>query len=214
MRSSSGCGLEEGPYLQRQAPVPSDRAGRSLPSEAQCGGMCPSHGRAPGAHISLLQPHVCWLGLRAAFCTLASLLIGLCFVNCSQLPLLGHQSGWARGSALPVGGWPCSAGGPGSAAFPLVPSLIPWAGGTCGHGATLAMGFPCSSAVTVVLLSLAGRWKAGEGTPQDAGALGEQVCRWEAAFCACLAGSGLPFPSSPLSVPARLGLCWDSKISP
>lgn len=48
------------------------------------------------------------------------------------------------------------------------------------------MGLPRGSAVTVVLLSLAGRWTAGEGTPQDAGALGEQVCRWEALFCACL----------------------------
>lgn len=64
------------------------------------------------------------------------------------------------------------------------------------------MGLPRGSAVTVVLLSLAGRWTAGEGTPQDAGALGEQVCRWDALFCACLVVSGLPFPSSPLSVPA------------
>lgn len=164
------------------------------------GGCGPSRGRAPGAQISLLQSRAHWLGLQVASCTLVSLPTGLCFINRSQLPLLGHWSGWAWGSALPVGGWPCSAGGPGNAALPHVPSLAPWAGGTCSHGVTPAMGFPLSSAVTVILLSLAGRWKAGEGTPQDAGALGEQVCRWEGAFCACLAGSGLPFPSSPLVV--------------
>lgn len=100
----------------------------------------------------------------------------------------------------------------GNAVFPLAPSLTQWDEGTCGHRATLAMGSPDSSTVTVVLLSLAGRWKAGEGTPQDAGALGEQVCRWEAAFCACLAGSGLPFPSSPLTVLAWPRLCWDGQF--
>lgn len=166
---------------------------------AQCWGRWPSRGRAPGAQISLLQSHARWLGLGMASCTLASFLNGLCFIHCSQLPLLGHRSGWAWGGDLPIGSWSCSAGGPGNAAFPLVPSLTPWAGGTHSHGATLAMGFPHGSTVMAVL-SLAGHWKAGEGTPQDAGALGEQVCRWEAAFCACLSGSGLPVSSSLLEI--------------
>lgn len=82
-----------------------------------------------------------------------------------------------------------------------------------GHKAALATGLSFCSAVTVVLLSLAGRWKAGEGTPQDAGALGEQGCRWEAALCAWMAGSGMPLLSSPLAVPSWPGLCWDSKFS-
>lgn len=182
---------------------------KALPSSTKppCPHACPaqrwgrwlSHGRAPGAQISLLQSCARCLGLGMASCTLASFLNGLCFINCSQLPLLGHRSGWAWGSDLPIGSWSCSAGGPGNAAFPLVPSLTPWAGGTHSYGATLAMGFPRGSTVMAVL-SLAGHWKAGEGTPQDAGALGEQVCRWEAVFCACLAGSGLPFSSSLLAV--------------
>jgi len=68
-----------------------------------------------------------------------------------------------------------------------------------GQGATPAAGFARGSAVTMLLLSLAGRWAAGEGTPQDAGALGEQGCRWEAAFWAC------PFPALPLWSRAVLG---------
>lgn len=64
-----------------------------------------------GDVISLSQPRAHWLALGVASCTVASLFTGICLINFSQLPLLGHQSGWAEGIALPVGSWPCSAGG-------------------------------------------------------------------------------------------------------
>lgn len=49
---------------------------------------------------------------------------------------------------------------------------------------------PYSSAVTVFSSPLTGCGKAQEGTPQRAGALGEQVCRWESACCACQLAQG------------------------
>lgn len=133
MHSSSGCALEEGPSLQHQAPVPSDRAGQGLPSEAQCWGMCPSRGRAPGAQIFLLQAPAHWLGLgmysfHPGLPSYWALLYQLLSAASARAPV---RLAWS--SAHLVGGWPCSAGGPGNAALPLVPSLTPWAGRTWGH---------------------------------------------------------------------------------
>lgn len=99
--SSSGCALEEGPSLQHQAPC---TFGQSRMEPALGGTVL-------GDVISLSQPRAHWLALGVASCTVASLFTGICLINFSQLPLLGQQSGWAEGIALPVGSWPCSTGG-------------------------------------------------------------------------------------------------------
>lgn len=164
---------------QHQAPVPSGRAGQALAGTVP--GLSLSPGRAAGAHISATP---LWLSLGLASCALTSLLNGLCFINCSQLPLLGHQG---QGSAR----------GAGNAALPLVPSLTPWARGTWGHPSYGASSWQCCE------------WFSSPW--QDAGQQGKGLLKMLELSESKSAGgklfsvpvwSGLPFPSSPLSVPA------------